>query len=125
MILGDYNHIIPATRNELKVFIVNWEWLVWYVTGAPFYNGAAGPTTHKGRPRKRCKIALPECSPPSDGDLFAAPNFGERSTSEIPPFYSLYVHRKHAATCGFYTCIAVDAACIPSLRVGAGGKCEA
>ena len=61
--------------------------IIWCVPGPPFYNGAGGLTTHKGRPRKRCKIALPECSPPSDGDPFAAPNFGNlHSVLEISCF---------------------------------------
>jgi len=71
-----------------KLLQYNAVWFsMWCVSGPPFYNGAGGLTTHKGRPRKRCKIALPECSPPSDGDPFAAPNFGNlRSSLEISCF---------------------------------------
>jgi len=83
----------------------------WFVTGTPpFYNGAGGLTTHKGRPRKRCKIALPECSPPSDGDPFAAPNFGKCPSWEISCFIQVpriqvsvnesTIDRDREASCG-------------------------
>lgn len=44
---------------------------------APFYNGVGA--SQKGRPRKRCKVALqPDCSPQpaSDGDPYNTSGFG-------------------------------------------------
>jgi len=87
--LSDSSTVAIAIERANVGLCYSWLYVRYGWTGAPFYNGAGALTTHKGRPRKRCKIALPECSPPSDSDPFAAPNFSKRSSPKTSWFINL------------------------------------